>query len=124
MIRVLLLVTVGVVSSVEALKCHVVAAGNLTVPDTSQPQECGLGSMACVKIIDFTRNTYSKQCQNMNCTMNGLPNAVANCQNTSTFGMNGATCCCYGDGCNAAPHFGSLSVVGLSVAIVSALFAI
>ncbi|EFP08958.1 hypothetical protein CRE_18033 [Caenorhabditis remanei] len=102
-----------------ALQCHVVPTGNLSIPDTSPNQECAIGSLSCLKVIDYTRGTYTKQCQTMNCTMNGLQNAVANCQNTSAFGVSGATCCCYGDGCNSAPKTGLVTAFGLTAALVS-----
>ncbi|CAI2354705.1 unnamed protein product [Caenorhabditis sp. 36 PRJEB53466] len=114
MLRTVLLLAVVGVFVVESLKCHVVAAGNLSIADTSTAQDCGLGSLTCVKVVDFTRGTYTKQCQTMNCTMNNIQNSVANCQNTSSFGVSAMTCCCYGDACNSAPQTGFISVVGFA----------
>ncbi|CAB3399066.1 unnamed protein product [Caenorhabditis bovis] len=113
-----ILATIACVFAVgEALRCHIVSGGNLSIVDNSQPQECGIGSLTCVKIVDLTRGTYSKQCQSVNCTMNGVPNSAANCQNTSTLGLSSMMCCCYGDGCNSAEH---TSIVNT---IVGSLFA-
>uniref|UniRef100_A0A1I7TSA4 Activin_recp domain-containing protein n=1 Tax=Caenorhabditis tropicalis TaxID=1561998 RepID=A0A1I7TSA4_9PELO len=119
MIRPIILTIAFAVYHASALQCHVVPAGNLSLPDSSPVQECAIGSLTCVKVVDYTRGTYTKQCQTMNCTMNGLTNSVANCQNTSTFGVSIATCCCYGDGCNSAPKTRIITVIGAAVALAS-----
>ncbi|CCM09433.1 CC domain-containing protein [Caenorhabditis elegans] len=48
-----------------------------------------------------------------------MQNAAANCQNSSAFGVNGATCCCYGDGCNSSPKTGIVSAVGITLGFIS-----
>ncbi|CAD6187018.1 unnamed protein product [Caenorhabditis auriculariae] len=112
------LVLVLFVGAAGALQCHVVATGNLSVTDSSGLTDCPLGSLTCVKIVDFTRNTYTKQCQSLNCTMNGQTNAVANCQNTSMIGVSSVSCCCYGDGCNMAPD-NSLHIIAGSIVLAA-----
>ncbi|CAL2044997.1 unnamed protein product [Caenorhabditis brenneri] len=119
MIRPIFLTLVLAVYTASALQCRIVATGNLSIPDTSPVQECAIGSLSCLKVVDYTRGTYTKQCQTMNCTMNGLANSVANCQNTSAFGVSGATCCCYGDGCNSAPKTGIATVIGSSLVLAA-----
>ncbi|KAE9413958.1 hypothetical protein Angca_000177 [Angiostrongylus cantonensis] len=85
-----------------ALKCHQIATANLSSPPETQPTECIAGSLACLKLIDYTSKTFSKQCHQFNCTAGALMNAPAQCTNTSQFGRETMTCCCYGDGCNSA----------------------
>uniref|UniRef100_A0A1I7V3S6 Secreted protein n=1 Tax=Caenorhabditis tropicalis TaxID=1561998 RepID=A0A1I7V3S6_9PELO len=98
MIRPIILAIVFAVYHASALKCHVVPIGNLSLPDTSPLQECPLGSRSCIKVVDYERGTYTKQCQISNCPMNGRPNSDDNCQNRSSFGAKWSTCCCYEDG--------------------------
>ncbi|VDM51660.1 unnamed protein product [Angiostrongylus costaricensis] len=59
-------------SMLIALKCHQVATANLASPPETQPTECIAGSLACVKLIDYTSKTFSKQCQQFNCTVSFL----------------------------------------------------
>ncbi|CAI5452297.1 unnamed protein product [Caenorhabditis angaria] len=105
--------------STDSLTCHQVGAGNLSIADSSTSTDCGVGSLTCVKVVDLTRGTYTKQCQSLNCTLNGVSNAVANCANTSTVTGNMLTCCCYGDGCNSAPH--SASYLAILLTALSAI---
>ncbi|PIC26885.1 hypothetical protein B9Z55_019326 [Caenorhabditis nigoni] len=114
MIRPIFFVLAVAAYSAYALQCHQVTAGNLSIPDTSQRQECVVGSLTCLKIVDYSRGTYSKQCQSMNCT-----NSAAGCTNSTAFGVTGATCCCYGDGCNSAPQTGIITAFGITAALVS-----
>ncbi|CAO4379589.1 unnamed protein product [Caenorhabditis nigoni] len=119
MIRPIFFVLAVAAYSAYALQCHQVTAGNLSIPDTSQRQECVVGSLTCLKIVDYSRGTYSKQCQSMNCTQGGVQNSAAGCTNSTAFGVTGATCCCYGDGCNSAPQTGIITAFGITAALVS-----
>ncbi|CAD6187017.1 unnamed protein product [Caenorhabditis auriculariae] len=94
-----ILVTLSFIFTTAAgLKCHIVPSGNISNPVNSSPEECPLGSLACVKIVDYTHLIYTKQCQPANCTSTTITPAPANCFNTSSNGVILATCCCYGDG--------------------------
>ncbi|EYC39993.1 hypothetical protein Y032_0633g887 [Ancylostoma ceylanicum] len=88
---------------ISALKCHQVATANLSNPPETQATECIAGSLACTKLVDYTTKTFTKQCQQFNCTAGSLMNAPAQCTNTSQLGRESVSCCCYGDGCNSAP---------------------
>ncbi|XGW03318.1 hypothetical protein V3C99_014928 [Haemonchus contortus] len=87
----------------SALKCHQIATANLSNPPETQATECIAGSLACTKLVDYSTKTFSKSCQQFNCTAGSLMNAPAQCTNTSQLGRESVSCCCYGDGCNSAP---------------------
>ncbi|CAB3399067.1 unnamed protein product [Caenorhabditis bovis] len=88
-----------------SLKCHIVTYGNVSDPSaqttSNSLQECPIGANACVKTVDYNRGVFSKQCQIGNCTSStGMPQAPANCFNSTSNNVIMSTCCCYGDGCN------------------------
>ncbi|VDN33794.1 unnamed protein product [Cylicostephanus goldi] len=56
-------------SLTSSLKCHQVNTGNLSNPPDTQATECVAGSLACTKLVDYTMKTFTKQCQQFNCTV-------------------------------------------------------
>ncbi|VDP52000.1 unnamed protein product [Heligmosomoides polygyrus] len=55
-------------SVIQALRCHQIASANLSNPPETQATDCIAGSLACTKLVDYTMKTFSKQCQQFNCT--------------------------------------------------------
>ncbi|ETN68456.1 hypothetical protein NECAME_15808 [Necator americanus] len=56
-------------SLVSTLRCHQISTANLSNPPETQATECIAGSLACTKLVDYTAKTFSKQCQQFNCTV-------------------------------------------------------
>lgn len=110
-------------SVIQALRCHQIASANLSNPPETQATDCIAGSLACTKLVDYTMKTFSKQCQQFNCTSGSLMNAPASCTNTSQLGRDSLSCCCYGDGCNTAPvsslwlTFSAVAVLAIGKAV-------
>ncbi|CAO4379590.1 unnamed protein product [Caenorhabditis nigoni] len=103
---IVLLIVLALMVATNALRCHQINRGSINDPNaittSTSLQDCMVGANSCVKTIDYSQGVFSKQCQVGNCTTAlGQTQAPANCFNNSinTF----ATCCCYGDGCNASP---------------------
>uniref|UniRef100_A0A0K0CTK8 Secreted protein n=1 Tax=Angiostrongylus cantonensis TaxID=6313 RepID=A0A0K0CTK8_ANGCA len=72
-----------------ALKCHQIATANLSSPPETQPTECIAGSLACLKLIDYTSKTFSKQCHQFNCTVSFLTENLSIYRNLCYISKNG-----------------------------------
>ncbi|EGT55253.1 hypothetical protein CAEBREN_04998 [Caenorhabditis brenneri] len=123
-----ILIVLAIVGATSALRCHLISYGNLNDPNaittSTSLQDCPIGANSCVKTIDYSRNVFSKQCQIGNCTtVTGATQAPANCFNSTSGTAVMATCCCYGDGCNASPSMlplaSSLFAVGITMFLFS-----
>ncbi|CAI2354706.1 unnamed protein product [Caenorhabditis sp. 36 PRJEB53466] len=120
-----MLFVIAFVGVAHALKCHLISYGNLSdanaITTSTSLQDCPIGANSCVKTIDYSRNVFSKQCQIGNCTTaTGVTQAPANCFNSTSNGAVMATCCCYGDGCNASPSL--LPLVSSILAVLTSAF--
>jgi len=109
---------IGGVSIAHALNCYT-GQQLANTPLAQTPVVCPPNSYSCLKFLDMSSQVVTRTCQPSNCTMNGILYSSSICVNISALQT---SCCCYGDGCNAAPS-GNAPLLALITLPFAAFFA-